>query len=519
MRYNRGNFHVNHALSMPEFMNFIRQFVRIRLQRSFTLQQLGPNEARIIFDAAVATAAAAFSFLFCTFLVPGFRLGGRATVVLAALPVVFVACNTVLGLYGRYRTSRSQQKALVLAGSVLLSLLVAVVAGGLWAPVLLWAALTIGPVVLARVLLNLPYTRHTNLRRVSVSHGGPVLVIGGAGYIGSHTVELLLRDGYRVRVLDRLMYGQGSLADFAGNDRFELLEGDASDVSKVTAAMQGASAVVHLAGLVGDPACAVDANFTRHANIVVTRMAKEVAQSLGVHRFVFASSCSVYGVSDQQATESDQVNPVSLYAQTKIDSERELLATGRDDFFVTLLRFATVFGHSSRPRFDLVVNLFVAQALTDGVITVVGPEQWRPFVHVRDVARSILLTLKAPTMLVQDQVFNVGDERLNARILQVAEVVRAAVNRHRNIEISVQDAPGDRRNYAVSFNKIHSMLNFQAETMLEDGVAEIVEHFLQGHYNNYRDEIYSNLATTQKQVTAFRDPEQLAHIYAPLFIK
>ena len=500
-------------------MKTIRQFVRIRLQRSFTLQQLGPNEARIAFDACVASVAAAFSILFFLFLVPAFGLSGRAIVVLAVLPVAFVACNTFLGLYSRYRTSRSQRKALVLAGSVMVSLLLAAVVGSPWAPALLWAALTVGPVILARALLNLPYTRHKNLRRVGVSHSGPVLVIGGAGYIGSHAVDLLLRNGYRVRVLDRLMYGRGSLADFMDNDRFELLEGDASDVSKVTAAMQGASAVVHLAGLVGDPACAVDTNYTRHANIVVTRMAKEVAQSLGVYRFIFASSCSVYGVSDRKATESDHVNPISLYAQTKFDSERELLATGRDDFFVTLLRFATVFGHSRRPRFDLVVNLFVAQALTDGIITVIGPGQWRPFVHVRDVARSILLTLKAPPMLIQDQVFNVGDERLNARILQVAEVVQAAVRGHRSVEISIRDAPGDPRNYAVSFDKIRSMLNFQAETMLQDGVAEIVQLFRQGHYNNYRDEIYSNLATTQKQVSAFRDPEQLSHIYAPLFIK
>jgi len=283
--------------------------------------------------------------------------------------------------------------------------------------------------------------------------------------------------------------------------------------------MRGASAVVHLAGLVGDPACAVDVNYTRHTNIVVTRMAKEVAQSLGVHRFIFASSCSVYGVSDKPATESDQLSPVSLYAQTKIDSERELLATGSDDFFVTLLRFATVFGHSRRPRFDLVVNLFAAQALTDGIITVVGPDQWRPFVHVRDVARAILLTLKAPTMLIQDQIFNVGDERLNATILQVAEMVRFAVSRYRSVEILIRDAPEDRRNYAVSFNNVRSVLNFQAETMLEDGIVEIVAHFLQGHYSNYHNEIYSNLAITQKQVTTFRDPEQLSHIYAPLYIK
>ncbi len=500
-------------------MSTVYQFIRIRLQRGFGLQQLGPNEARILFDSGIALAASAFSTLFCTFLVPALRMDGRTIAALAALAIVFPAFNALLGLYGRYRTAQSSKKALVLLVSVLLSSLLAVIAGCPRTPAVLWAVSTTGPVVLARVLLSLPYSRHPNLRRVTVSHNGPIVVIGGAGYIGSHTVDLLLKNGFGVRVLDRLMYGRESLAEFIGNDRFELVEGDASDVSKVTAAMRGASAVIHLAGLVGDPACAVDVDFTRHTNVVVTRMAKEVAQSLGVHRFVFASSCSVYGVSDKQATESDQLNPVSLYAQTKIDSEQELLATGGDDFFVTVLRFATVFGHSRRPRFDLVANLFAAQALTEGVITVIGPDQWRPFIHVRDLARAILLTLKAPAMVIQDQIFNVGDARLNATIMRLAEVVRFVVSKHRSVEICVKDAPGDRRNYAVSFSKIRSMLNFQAETMLEDGIAEVVAHFLQGRYNNYRDEIYSNLATTRKEVTTFRDPEQLSRIYAPLYIK
>ncbi len=499
-------------------MQNIPQLIRLRLLRGFGLQQLGPNEARMLFDGAVAVAGSTCSVLI-SFLIPALHLGMRQLLVLAALPILFVACNAILGLYGRYRTVSSLQKVLVLLVSVLLSCLAASIAGLPLACSMLWAALIIGPAALARILLSLPYSRHPNLRRVSVSHNGPVLVIGGAGYIGSHTVELLLANGYRVRVLDRLMYGRQSLIDFTGNDRFELIEGDASDVSKLTAAMRGASSVVHLAGLVGDPACAVDVDYTRQANIVVTRMSKEVAQSLGVHRFIFASSCSVYGVSDTQATELDPLNPVSLYAQTKIDSERELLATPQDDFFVTILRFATVFGHSRRPRFDLVINLFTAQALTDGLITVIGPDQWRPFVHVRDLARAILSTLKAPTVLVQDQIFNVGDERLNATILQVAEIVRSVASRHRSVEISIRHAPEDLRNYAVSFHKIRSVLGFQAETMLEDGIGEIVEHFQQGRYNDYRDEIYSNFATTRKEATVFRDPEQLSHIYAPLYIK
>jgi nucleoside-diphosphate-sugar epimerase len=263
----------------------------------------------------------------------------------------------------------------------------------------------------------------------------------------------------------------------------------------------------------------VDPAFTRHTNVIVTRMAKEVAQSLGVSRFVFASSCSVYGMSDREVSEKDELNPVSLYAQTKIDSERELLATARDDFFVTVLRFATVFGHSRRPRFDLVANLFTAQAMTDGRITVIGPDQWRPFIHVRDLARAIVAVLAAEPALVQSQIFNVGDRRLNVTILQLAEKVRAAAGKHRDIEITVSDNPQDRRNYAVSFEKIRNLLGFEAATMIEDGVEEMAARFAAGEYRHYREEIYSNVAMTSKALTRFYDPEEAAHLYAPLTTK
>ena len=203
-----------------------------------------------------------------------------------------------------------------------------------------------------------------------------------------------------------------SLSAFSGSPHFELIDGDVTDISKLAAAMRHASSVIHLAGLVGDPACAVDPEFTRHENIIATRMAREVAQSLGIHRFIFASSCSVYGASDKEMREGDGLNPVSLYAQTKIDSEQELLYSVRDDFFVTVLRFATVFGHSSRPRFDLVANLFAAQAMMNGIVTVIGPDQWRPFIHVRDLARAIVMVLEARPEIVQSQIFNVGDTRL-----------------------------------------------------------------------------------------------------------
>lgn len=312
------------------------------------------------------------------------------------------------------------------------------------------------------------------------------------------------------------MYGRDPLSEFIGRPNFRLIEGDATDIAKLTEAMNGASAVVHLAGLVGDPACAVDQTFTRHTNIIATRMARDVAQAMGIQRFVFASSCSVYGVSEREVRETDTLNPVSLYAQTKIDSERELLAGLRDNFFVTILRFATVFGDSRRPRFDLVGNLFTAQAMTDGLITVIGPDQFRPFIHVRDLARSIAMVLAADTDQMQNQIFNVGDSRLNMTILQLAERVRDVCAQYRDVEISVTENSQDRRNYRVSFDKIQSFLDFHASTLIEPGVEEMAHGFLNSRFGNYRDQTYSNLAMTARALSMFQDPVELARLYAPL---
>lgn len=488
--------------------------LQARLRRRLDVQSLGPNEARMLYDAGVAGVAVAITLSFSTLYLGGFNISRDA--ILGTLPFLLLACNLACGIYSRLRLSSGRVKATGLLAGVAAAGIAAGLLGGQPSRVVLWGLLTYPPLALARLLLGLPFSRHQKLISIAVNHRGPVLVIGGAGYIGSHTVDLLMQGGHQVRVLDRLMYGRESLREFEGNPGFEFIEGDATSIAKLTQAMKGVSAVVHLSGLVGDPACAVDADFTRHANIIATRMAKEVAQSLGVQRFVFASSCSVYGVSDKEVSESNALNPVSLYAQTKIDSERELLSTVRDNFSVTILRFATVFGHSRRARFDLVGNLFTAQAMTDGLITVVGPNQWRPFIHVRDLARALVMVVDADTALVQNQIFNVGDKRLNLTILQLAEKVREVCRQYRGVEISITDNPQDRRNYAVSFEKIRAMLGFEAETLLEAGVQELAENFRDGRYQHYREQIYSNVAMTTKALTQFYDPAELSQLYAPL---
>lgn len=488
-------------------------FVRARLRRQVNVQSLGPNEARILYDVGVGVLGLAISGSFCRQFVTA-KSGG--VLALTILPFLLLGFNCLFGVYSRLRTAPGRLKAVALFGASISAAIADVLIGGALPQVILWLMLVLPPLALARLLLGLPYSRHKRLISLAVNQRGPVLVIGGAGYIGSHTIDLLLRGGKQVRILDRLMYGRQPIQEFLDNPNLELIEGDATDIAKLTQAMKGASAVVHLAGLVGDPACAVDTDFTRHTNIIATRMAKEVAHSMGIQRFVFASSCSVYGVSDREVCETDELNPVSLYAQTKIDSERELLASQRDDFFVTILRFATVFGHSSRPRFDLVGNLFTAQAMTDGLITVIGPNQWRPFIHVRDLARAIVLVLQSEPALVQSQIFNVGDRRLNLTIQQLAERIQTVCSRYRDVHISTTQNPQDLRNYAVSFDKIQSMLGFRAETSIDEGVDEMAAALHGGKYLHYRDQVYSNFAMTAKALSQFQDPAESAHLYAPL---
>lgn len=494
-------------------LKLLSRYIARRAKQPIRLTSIGPNEARIAFDLAASLGGAFATHLYAAIVLRG---AIRADYRLELLAVAFPIVNAVVGVYSRLRTSRIRTKVIALVVSVAVVSAIGLASGIDAGAVVLWAMLLSVPALAARVVLGLPHSKHRNLELLAITRNGPVLVTGGAGYIGSHTVDLLLERGYRVRVLDKLMYGADSLQKFIDNPQFELIEGDVTDIRKLTVAAKGASAVVHLAGLVGDPACAVDSEFTRHANIIATRMVKDVAQSLGVYRLIFASSCSVYGASEKEVSETDDSHPVSIYAQTKVDSERELLSSGRDDFFVTVLRFATVFGHSRRQRFDLVANLFTAQALSDGLITVIGPNQWRPFVHVRDAARSIVIVLEADPVLVQGQIYNVGDRRLNMTILQLAETVKSVAAKSREVKISVRDDPADLRNYAVSFDKIRSQLGFEASILMEQGIGEIASHIVLGGYNHYRDATYSNVATAQTAVQEFHDPEAIASLYGPL---
>jgi nucleoside-diphosphate-sugar epimerase len=328
-------------------------------------------------------------------------------------------------------------------------------------------------------------------RRPAATGGAPskrVLVVGGAGYIGSLLVERLLGSGYTVRVLDSLMYGGEPLRNSMRHANFELMTGDCRNIQDVVKAIRGVDSIVQLAAIVGDPACDQDRTSALEINYAATRMLIEIAKGHGVSRLIFASSCSVYGASDAEVDEQSQVCPVSFYGQTKVDSERALLESRTDTFHPTILRFATVFGLSYRPRFDLVVNLLAAKAAQDGVITVYNGRQWRPFIHVRDLVEAVVLVLESPARLVGGQVLNVGDARLNHTLTEVAEVI-AEVFPGTRVEHADNS---DRRNYRVSFEKIEEAVGFHANYSLRDGIVELRKAFVTGLIADYTDVQYHN---------------------------
>jgi nucleoside-diphosphate-sugar epimerase len=317
-----------------------------------------------------------------------------------------------------------------------------------------------------------------------------VLVIGGAGYVGSALVERLLHAGMEVSVLDAMHFGEEALGKVIGHPNLTLIREDFRHVEALTRAMSGVGSVVHLGGLVGDPACAVDPELTVDINVTATKLVGEIAKARGVKRLVFSSSCSVYGACEEVVDETSHFNPQSLYARSKVASEVVLGALNDPNFAVTCLRFATIYGFSGRTRFDLVVNLLCAKAVRESAITVFGPDQWRPFVHVDDVARAIVATLQAPVDLVAGEAFNVGSNAQNYTLGEVAELINRQVPDAR----IVADADcADRRNYRVCFDKIRTRLGFEPAWTLERGVTQVVSAVRSNRVGHHSLPTYSNV--------------------------
>ena len=300
------------------------------------------------------------------------------------------------------------------------------------------------------------------------------LVTGGAGYLGIPAVRQLIDAGHAPVVLDSLLHGQEDLAAELEAAGVELVRGDVRDADARAAALAGATNVVHLAAIVGDPACAADPEAARAVNLDATRSLVAEAAAAGVRRFVFASTCSNYGRMTDPAVPIDEdgvLSPLSLYAETKVEVERELLGAAPEGLVPTCLRFATLYGVAPRMRFDLTVNEFTRELWADRTLDVFGEQFWRPYVHVADAARAIRAVLEAPGDVAGGRVFNVGRTDENYRKADLVELIRAQTPSGR-VEFVHRDE--DPRDYKVGFERVARELGFVPAMTVPEGIGEIL---------------------------------------------
>lgn len=326
-----------------------------------------------------------------------------------------------------------------------------------------------------------------------------VLVIGGAGYIGSVVTRMLLAFGWRVRVLDNMLYMQTSL-DEIKDERLSVLRGDVTDINAVVEAIEGIDAIVYLAEIVGDAACAHRPERALKTNYLSVANITHLCAYLNISRFIYASSCSVYGGNkelDRYLTEESELNPVSHYGRMKIMAEQVILGISNSLFAPTILRFATVFGYSYRPRFDLIVNTFAKNAFFAKSIEVFGGNQWRPNVHVTDAARAIIKVLEAPIDKVSRQIFNVGSRKENYTINELAQLTSQVFP---EIEIKQNNKLQDLRNYRVDSGKIEEKLGYRSKMSVLDGLREFRTVFEKGEIKNPDEPRYSNIKAMQEFV-------------------
>jgi nucleoside-diphosphate-sugar epimerase len=325
-----------------------------------------------------------------------------------------------------------------------------------------------------------------------------VLITGGAGYIGSLLATELLRAHYRVTVLDTLLFGGEALVPFLHHPNFHFVKADVTEPRAVKDALkdgwQKPDAIVHLAAIVGFPACqAVGRPVAWRYNVEATKTVFDQAVDLGVERFVFSSTYSNYGLSPEgkPVTEESPLNPQSIYAETKIAAE-EFLLTQRDASCAPLIfRFATLYGLSPRTRFDLIVNQFVLEAFTKRELIIYQRGYSRSFVHIRDVVRGVIMGLEAERSKICGEIFNLGTDNGNYSKDDIVQLVLRRIP-ETNVEYKDLTFGGDMRDITVSFAKIKKVLGFDTTLDVDDGIRELLFALKMGIIRNPNDEKYRN---------------------------
>ncbi len=303
-----------------------------------------------------------------------------------------------------------------------------------------------------------------------------VLVTGGGGYIGSVLVQMLLERGYKVKCLDRFFFGTETLSHVAEDPNLEIIKDDIRWFDPNI--LRDVDAVMDLAALSNDPAGELDPSKTMEINYKGRVRVATLAKKYGAKRYILASSCSVYGFQDEVVNEKSPTNPLTTYAKANVLAEQETLPLADNNFCVTALRQATVYGLSPRMRFDLAINGMTLGFYKHGKIPIMRDgTQWRPFVHVRDTSRAFIMVLEADKDLVNREIFNVGSNEQNYQIKPLAELIADAIGLPFNFEW--YGSP-DKRSYRVDFSKIRDVLGFKPKYTPKEGAKEVYDALVEG---------------------------------------
>lgn len=325
-----------------------------------------------------------------------------------------------------------------------------------------------------------------------------VVVTGGAGYIGSALVGELLRQGYRVTVIDDLLFGGESMLAYLSHPNFRFVKANVGEKRVVRAALSNdwekPHAVVHLAAIAGFPACqAVGRQVAWRYNVEATQRVFEQAEELRVERFIYASTYSNYGLSTdgKPVTEDSPLNPQSLYAETKIGAERYLLEQVDASCAPLIFRIATLYGLSPRPRFDLIVNQFTLDAFTKRELLIYQRGYFRSFLHIQDAVRGLCAGLEFPLEKIRGQVYNLGSNEGNFTKDQIVTMI---LKRMPETVVTYKDMTfgGDMRDISVSFEKVKRELNYVTLMTPDDGIREVLNALRAGIIRNPYDQHYRN---------------------------